>query len=757
MSEEQSRRVVDLPRSPSERRRDEPPLAGPESGSVEEPTLADYLDVLRSSRWLIAAVAAAALALGGLYLLLAPPTYRADVLIQVEEKSKGLGGMDELSNLRSEKTPAETEMEILRSRMLAGAVVDQLGLDREAFPRRFPLIGGAMARRWKAPAPAPALLGLSSFAWGGERIRVERLTVPDALLEEKLFLVARGGGRYDLQDADGKELVAGEVGSPAAAGEGDSRVELFVSDLVARPGTRFVLRELPREDAVEKLQKDLRIGEKGKKTGIIVVALEGRDPAQVASVLDAVARTYVRQNVERKSAEAEKTLQFIESQLPLLKENLDKVESALNAYKQKKRSVDLSLETKGALDRAVDIEKGLTELSLQQSELRQRFTESHPALVALRQKRDKLLGEKEVLERKLKALPEAELESARLIRDVKTASELYFLLLNRAEELRVVKSGTIGNVRILDTAVQPRKPASPKTAPTLALSLLLGLALGVGAAFVRKALDHGVDDPDVIERVTGVPVYASVPHSATQDELVRQLRRDRSRERPVLARHDASDLAVEALRSLRTALQFALVEAHSNVVAVVGAAPGAGKSFVAVNLAHVMADAGKRVLLVDADLRRGHLHRYFGVERKGGLSEMLATEVAASDAVRRTPSSNVDFMTSGVLPPNPSELLASERFKSAIEQFSRHYDVVLLDTAPILAVTDGAVVGRLAAACLMVLHAGSHPLREIALAAKRFQQNGVPLNGIVLNDVRLDARRGSRYGYHYQYEYRAEE
>src|SRR5512147_2367004 len=139
MSDEQSRRVVDLPRSQAERRREEPPLAIPEPTTAEEPTLADYLEVLRANRWLIAAVAGTALVLGAAYLLLAPPTYRADVLIQVEEK-----------------TPAETEMEILRSRLLAGAVVDEVGLDRQATPRRFPLLGGALARRWRGPGPAPA-------------------------------------------------------------------------------------------------------------------------------------------------------------------------------------------------------------------------------------------------------------------------------------------------------------------------------------------------------------------------------------------------------------------------------------------------------------------------------------------------------------------------------------------------------------------------------------------------------------------------
>jgi tyrosine-protein kinase Etk/Wzc len=436
------------------------------------------------------------------------------------------------------------------------------------------------------------------------------------------------------------------------------------------------------------------------------------------------------------------------------KELLDRSEAELSSYRLAKGSVDLSLETKGALDRAVEIDKALTEMSLQQTELRQRFTESHPSQAALRRKQEKLLAEKAAMERKLKLLPEAELESARLFRDVKTATELYFLLVNKAQELRVVKSGTIGNVRIIDMAVLPWAPVSPKKAPTLALSLLLGLALGVGFAFVRKALDQGVDDPEVVERATGVSVYATVPHSVRQDELVRQYRRDRTLARPVLAAHDKDDLAVEALRSLRTALQFSLLEARSNLLCVGGASPNAGKSFVATNLSWVLADAGKRVVLVDADLRKGRLHHYLGGDRNNGLSDVVAGVLPLEQALRPTQIAQLHFLPTGALPPNPLDLLGSERFRGVLDDLSLRYDLVLLDTPPILAVADGAVIARLAGVNMIVLRAGRHPVREIALAAKRYRQNGVVIHGAIMNDVKLEARFSGTYAYHYQYEYK---
>ncbi len=711
---------------------------GPPPVSVrdEHPTFAEYVAILSEGRWLVAG-AAAAVFLGALaWVVVAAPTYRSDVLIQVEDKKRALGALDELSAAFGEKSPAETEIEIVRSRTLVGTVVDQLGLDVSARPHRFPIVGRALSR----------------LRGEDERIRVDRLEVPADLLDEPLELLAEGSGRYLLVGPRGEALAHGEVGRAASGGEGDRKVELFVSDLRGAPGARFDLVRRRRADVVAGLQRDLLIEEKGKKTGILVVALEGHDPVRTAAILDAIANTYLRQNVERRSAEAEKTLEFLEAQLPALKQNVDAAEAALNAYRLKRGSVDLSLETQAALNRAVEIEKALSELDLQRTELLHRFTESHPVIASLRQKGDRLRLEKAAVEERMKGLPEAESDSARLTRELKVATELYLMLLNRAQELKVVKSGTIGNVRILDTAVVPHRPVRPKKATTLFLGLLLGLAAGVGLAFARRGLTRGVDDPDQVEQRLGVPVYAVIPHSATQVHVSRDIRR-RLAHAP-LAVESPTDLAVESLRSLRTSLQFALVEARNNVITIGSPSPGVGKSFVAVNLAHVLAETGRRVLLVDADMRRGRLHPYFGMEREPGLSDVLTGLVSIDVALRRTNVENVHFLATGAVPPNPSEMLASQRFQALLDDVASRYDVVVADTPPILAVTDGALVGRLAGVNLLILRIARHPLREIALAAKRLAQNGVVLKGTVFNDV--PARSASRGGSHYQYEYRSE-
>jgi len=720
---------------------------GPEWSPLEpeqdaEPSLREYLAVIMGEWKLVAAVVAVALTVGGAYAWLATPIFRADMLVQVEDKKKG-GALGELSALFTESSPAETEVEILRSRSILGAVVDELKLEISASPRRFPLIGAAVARAHRGPAPAGALPGLGRYGWGGERISLSRLEVAPGESEKPPYLVAGEAGTFELRSRGGDRIASGTVGQLVQAGG----VELFVSELVARPGTHFELTHAHREEVVAALQSDVRISERGKKTGILQISLDGDDPVRIRSVLAALAHAYVRQNVDRRSAEAEQTLAFLETQLPTLRGELEAAEARLEAHRTQSGGVDVTLETQAAVARSADVERQLAELKVELVALRQRFTDAHPMVASAKARLAQLEAARGGVEARLRKLPEAELTSARLLRDVKVANELYLALLDKAQELRVVKSGTIGNVRILDAAVASRKPVSPRRGAALALSLLLGLAAGVAAAFGRRALDHGIEDPEQIERVTGIPVHASIPLTSRQTEL------DQGGAGGVLAARLPGDIAIESVRSLRTSLQFALLDAPTGVVAVTGPAPGVGKSFVTCNLAHVLAEAGKRVLVVDADLRRGHLHDALGGERTPGLSEVLAGDVAWQAVVRKTSSPGVDFLATGQRPPNASVLLEGDRYGRLIAELSGAYDLVLVDTPPILAVTDAALVASRASVAVCVLRAGRHPLREISAALRRFSHSGVRIDGFVLNGVALGRGLGARSAYHYQYSY----
>jgi tyrosine-protein kinase Etk/Wzc len=723
-------------------------VTAPNIPDVEEHRLGEVLFTLTQARVLISAITVGCVLLGALYVGLATPIYRTDLVVQVEEATRSIAGLSEISALLTDRSPSETEMEILRSRGLVGAVVDQLNLQVVATPRRFPLLGW-IARRYRGSAPARPFLGLSSYAWGGERIAVERLDVPDDLLNQELTLVAGERGSYQLRGPSGDKLLEGVLGKAAAGGG----VQMYVSDLSARPKTKFNVMKRSRLRVVEELQDRLKVAEKGRKTGILMVALDDPDPARAAAILDAVGTTYVRQNVERKSAEAAKTLDFLESQLPTLKANLDVAEAALKGYQVEKGTLDLSREAQAMLQRSVEIEKSLSDAELQRAELRQRFTDSHPALQGLASKIAQLQGERSAINARMRDLPGTELDSARLMRDVKVSGELYNVLLNKAQELRVVKSGTIGNVRVLDKPDIPDQPTSPVVPLVLAISTALGLMLGVATAFMRKSLYAGIDDPEMVEHVTGMTVYATVPRSPREAGLTRTS--DKRAAQPLLAVVEPGDPAVEAMRSLRTGLQFALLEARNNVIVVTGPTADVGKSFVTANLAHVFATAGRRVIVVDGDLRRGRVHRFFGGQRTPGLSDVLTGTSLLSDATRESSVENLHWMPTGRIPPNPAELVGSDRFERVLSELSSRYDLVLVDTAPILPVTDAALIARHAATTLLVLRAGAHPVREILASVKRLAQNGIRAQGAVFNDVSGAGARYSKYGYQYRYDSRA--
>ena len=416
----------------------------------------------------------------------------------------------------------------------------------------------------------------------------------------------------------------------------------------------------------------------------------------------------------------------------------------------------MDLETQSVLKGVVEIQTQITLLQQKRDELRQKFTESHPSVVAIDKQITRLQGQMNTNDQKIEVLPETQQVILRLARDVKVNTELYTALLNNTQTLRVSKAGTVGNVRIIDYAVSPDKPIKPKKALIVAVSLILGLILGIASAFIRKSLHRGVADPDLIEKTLNIPVYATIPHSIQQAKINIRLKKNHKREESelsILALENKDDLSIESLRSLRTTLHFAFLEAQNNIIMITGPSPGVGKSFVSINLATVLADAGKKILLIDGDLRKGFINKSLGVSREQGLSEFISNTITLDKAIHNIPVANFDFIATGSIPPNPSELLLHERFSIFLENISKRYDHVIIDSPPILAVTDAAIIGRMSSATLMVIRAGQHPMRELEQSTKRLLQAGVDIKGIVFNDVPESSSNHGYGRYIYQYSY----
>lgn len=709
---------------------------------------------LWDGRWIIIAVTALFSIAGLAYALLATPIYQANSLIQVEEKQGGLPGMEELSGLLTSTTAATTEIELIKSRSVLGKVVDELRLDIVVKPKYFPVIGKAIARRQNdSSGLAKPFLGIGdSYAWGGEKLTITRLDVPEYAEGQPLMLKATNTG-WALYNQAEQLLLEGRVNEPARA----DGYALMVADLRARPGTAFHVAKRSRYGAIMSLQAGIAASEKGRESGIIALSFNHPDPRLASAILDSVGDHYVRQNVERNSAEAAQSLEFLRTKLPEIKTDLEAAEGRLNTYQVTAESIDITAEAEALLQQIVDLEGGISELEMQRAEIEQRFRPTHPRYQAWIAQMAELKTRRDELDGRIGGLPVTQQELVRLRRDVEVGNEIYLQMLASVQQLNIARAGTVGNVRVVDeAAVNTGAPVAPKKALIVLLALLVGAFSGVAVVLLRAAFNRGVENPEDIEKI-GLPVYASIPLSQTQQELAEhktgRLTKKRKAEHKskLLAADNPADLAVEALRSLRTSLHFGMVDAKNNILMISGPSPGVGKTFVSANLAAVIAQAEKKVLVIDADLRKGTSHETFRIANHEGLSDLLSGKTTLEQVVHQTETPNLRLISRGSVPPNPSELLMGKRFEQLLDKIASEYDLVIIDTPPILAVTDAAVVGKYAGTTLLVTRFGLNPVREIQHTKQRFEQNGIEVKGVVFNAVAKKSPAYGQYGY-YAYE-----
>lgn len=720
----------------------------------DEINLVEYWDIIVDSRWLILAITALVIAIGGAYAYLARPVYEANLLIQVEDSgSSAKSFLGDAASLFDVKTPAAAEIEIIRSRMIMGQAVDNTLLYIDARPRYLPVVGNWMARR-ASQLSEPGFFGWGGFVTGAEKIAVTSFNVPQHLEGTGFRLTARGPGQYALSHPDLTESLAGKVGTPMVRSTPLGTVSLLVTRMDAKPGAEFNLTRRSRLATIEDLQTNLKLAEKGKQSGVIDATLQSPDPLKLTLILNEIGHQYVRQNVERKAAEAQKMLAFLDVQMPQLKKQLNQSEEAYNRYRNQQGTVALDEEAKLILKSSVDLHSKLLEAQQKRRDLVSRFTAEHPVVKTLDEQIAAWNREIASLDTRVRGLPRVQQDALRLERDVKVNNEAYQSLRNNALQLQLIREGKVGNVRLIDEAAVPEVPVKPKRQLVLALAAVLGLLGAVMLVLARNALFRGIRNPQEIEAHTGLSVYSTIPLSPQQEALAR-MALGRQPGLHLLAAVSPNDAAVESLRSLRTALQFAMLEAPNNRVLVTGATPGVGKSFVAANFAAILASAGKRVLLVDADLRKGHLNYYFGVERERGLSEVVAGSLKPSEAIRREVLPNLDLLTTGVLPPNPAELMMSSAFALVLDELSAQYDLVIMDTPPVLVAADTVGMAAQAGTVLLVARAGQTQMGELHESAKRLAHAGKSVSGVIFNAIDLSRRHYGSYGYKYGgYKYR---
>ncbi|GAM33054.1 tyrosine-protein kinase, autophosphorylates [Acinetobacter calcoaceticus] len=685
-----------------------------------------------------------------LYLRVTPDTYSVDALVQVED-SKGASAalLGDLSQMIEQKSPAQAEIEILRSRLVLGSVIKDLHLNIQISSTENTLTHRLLNdSEYKTEYTKKSVLfkdNLKSF-------EVREFEVPAYYLDRNLLL------NFDKQslrltDPETEEVIltvplnqANHVAGP----HGLWKVAIFTKDQL---DPTYNIKNLSIPAAVNALSLNYSVAERGKLTGVLGLNYQGQDKEHITKVLNAILVTYSAQNIERRSAESAQTLKFLDEQLPDLKKQLDDAERQFNKFRQQYNTVDVTKESELYLTQSITLETKKAELEQKQAEMAAKYTADHPAMREINGQLsavNKQIGE---LNSTLKQLPDVQRQYLQLYREVEVKTQLYTALLNSYQQLRIAKAGEIGNVRVVDTAVEPVEPIKPKKLQVLILSLFLGGFIGTLIALLRNMLRTGIKDSGQIENELDLPVYATVPRSPIQESRIKILKKKKSI--PILAVKNSDDIAIESLRSIRTAIHFALASAKNNIIMIAGPSPEVGKSFISTNLATIFAQGDKRVLLIDADMRRGYMHKYFDVDVKPGLSELLSGQADLQQTLHKTQVANLDVITRGKSPTNPSEILSSNQFKELLEQLQSQYDHIIIDTPPVLAVTDGIIISQYTGVNLIVARYAKSQMKELELTLNRFEQAGVKVNGFILNDIQR-ASAGYGYGYNYAYAYKAQ-
>ncbi|QRF14176.1 polysaccharide biosynthesis tyrosine autokinase [Klebsiella africana] len=669
-----------------------------------------------------------------LYAVLARPIYQANALLQIEQK-QGNVLLNSLSQMLPDSQPQSApEIALLQSRMILGKTVDDLNLQAKVRREFFPLIGEGLAR---INGKEFGTIAISYIKYNNDDDKIPKIKITIINKEQ-----------YKLEVAD--RVFKGKVNDLLNTGDFD----IVISSLKGTPGSVYNVTYTPHLKAIGMLQNALTVADQGKDTGILNLTLLGDDPKQTSIILQTIVENYISQNIARQAAQDEKSLEFLNKQLPIVRNDLDIAEDKLNSYRKMKDSVDLSMEAKSVLDQIVNVDNQLNELTFREAEISQLYTKEHPTYKALLEKRNTLQEEKNKLNKKVSSMPSTQQEVLRLSRDVESGRAVYLQLLNRQQELNIAKSSAIGNARIIDNAVTDPKPVKPKKILIVLFGFVLGFGFSVFFVLLRVFMHRGIESPEELEEI-GVTVYASIPVSQW---LMKKTNKKNNESNVLLATDNPADLAIEAIRGLRTSLHFAMMESKNNILMISGASPSAGKTFISSNLASVIASTGKKILFIDADMRRGYVHKLFNVTSEVGLSNILSGGSSIEQAIFHIENSGFDFIPRGIAPPNPAELLMSDKLEYVLKTVSEKYDLIIIDTPPILAVTDAAIIGRYAGTSLLVARFEENTAKEIAVSIKKFIQSGVNIKGCILNGIvkKASSRYGEGYNY-YSYSYKGKD
>ena len=697
---------------------------GVETPSDFKLDLFGYVHLLVKHRWVIVSIVVAAVALGAVMTLMQTPLYTSTVRLQIDRNAAQIVKAGDITAERADDDEfLGTQYELLRGRAMAERVASalKLGDDTTFFPREFSIVGFVEDLLRSAPAPADQHSNRADNGRAaGEIVLANRLVRP--VVRSRLVDIS-----YSDPVPERAQRIAAAYGDAFIASNLDKRFE-------ANSYAKVFL-----EDQLQQLKLRLEQSEKalldfGQKEEIV----QTHDKASIAETNLASANAALGNLIAERIKNEQQWKQLEPAtaiDLPQLLSNpviggLRTKRSALvTEYQQKLGTF------KPSYPAMVEINNQIAEID------RQLVTEVNTLKDAYKATYQASLDQESEMRARIETLKQEVLDlQKRLIkynilkREVDTSQSLYDGLLQRFKEVDVAAGVGANNVFIVDKAALPEAPSSPKMLRALLISFVLGLAVALGAAFLLERLDDTLRSPEDVERALGYATLGIIPKIRSGMSLEAELADPRSQ-------------VSEAYRSLCTALQFSTDQGLPKTLLVTSAGPAEGKSTTSLTLARHFANIGLKVLLVDADLRKPTLHTKLKRDNECGLTNCLTGASTPPELLQKTDVPNLAFLASGPLPPNAADLLGSSRFLSFLSVGSQVFDLIVVDSPPIMGLADAPLLSTAVTATIFVVGAGLLRTRVIRDAVKRLRLARASVIGTVI--TRFDTRSSYGYGYGY--------
>lgn len=713
-------------------------------------------------KWIILIASISTFIIAFLYTFTIFPEYKTTALIQVNSQSENniLGSL----GLKNNKTSAtETELALIRTRYILEPVIKEKGLNIILSPNYFPIFGHWKSMHYTGSGVAKPFLGLFRYSWGGESLNIKRFIVPDDYQGNRFKLIATTNGNYQLFNNEGALVLIGKSGVVAKSSDYPG-ILLEVDNLKANPGMEFFISYLSPTSMVQSLASNMQVKRMGgesaggdfvQDTGIIQLQLLGAEPKQIEHILNSIVDYTVVKNIQQKSREAQKSLTFIQQRLPELKISLEKSENTLNQYHARTATLSMNQVNQALSQELGNLNRTLENFRTQREELLQIYTPRHPLVISIEHQIMELERKIEQVKLRIIKQPAATQTEINLMRDVTIKSRMYEGLLNDMHRLELIKAGLVGDIISLDNATPSVRVPSKKSLIML-LGFFVGFFLSLIIIIIKSALTKTIEDFNQLEDELQIPVRTVIPFSRKQQKLEKMAEKgfvspnEYSPLPLVLAAQNQDDASIESLKSLRISMNLISRITTHRATALMGSLSGIGKSFVSLNFSQVLAESGKKTLLIDADVRKGRLHKALFQPKSNGLCEYLEGNMEYEE-ITRPIHKNLFFIPCGNYTRHPLELFQTNYLNELIQKAKMEFDEIIIDCPPILPVIDSVLIAKFCDVKLFVVGASSDSLSNVKQAIRKASSHGIEITGIVFNHRRPSFKYGSSAYSNYAY------